>query len=934
MIPLRATARLQFHKDFTFDDAAAVIGYYARLGVSHLYASPMLAARAGSTHGYDIVDPTRINPELGGEEALRRLVARLREEGMGLIADIVPNHMGGGRENPWWQHVLEWGPESQYARWFDIDWESPDPALRGKVLAPFLGKPYGEALLAGELKLGFDPGSGKIFVEYYSNRFPLSPASCAHVLRTAGAPYLEPVITAFELSAREEQLSVRQASTDAAFLLLREMGGTAEGAASMEAALMRFTPDIEGGLDALHELLERQHYRLTWWRNAAEEINWRRFFEVSDLAGVRVEEDDVFEATHALIFRLYAEGLIDGVRVDHVDGLAHPHGYCRKLRRRLTELAKQRPPELSSMRPYIVVEKILGADEQLRADWGVDGTTGYEFMDQVGALMHDPAGAAPLGALWSQLTGDAAGFDEQVRSARRQLLAQNFVGEFEAAARVLHAIARADLRTRDIALPALRRALTELLVHFPVYRTYAGEDGRDAIDQREFERASRQAMQALRPADRPVLDMIGAWLGGTAPASLERADLKDLCQRAITRFQQLTPPLAAKSVEDTAFYRYGRLLSRNEVGADPGQFSLGVDEFHRKNMERARQFPQSLLATATHDHKRGEDARMRIAVLSEMPEQWEQTVRRWRDMNQPLRAADAGFPESAAPSAADELMLYQMLTGAWPLDLDETDAAGLRAFADRIDQWQTKALREAKRASSWVLPNESYEKACRDFLYAALDPKPENAFLKELAAWVRLIAPAGAINSLAQTVLRLTSPGVPDLYQGTDLWDFSLVDPDNRRPVDHAARSQALSAAPAVIGETGDWRSGSLKQQLIHHALALRRQNAELFAKGEYEALAVEGEHAQRVVAFVRRHGGKAAITLAMRLSVPVMEEGRPALRRGAMKDTAVILPEDLRSPWTDVLTGARAESGDGRLRLDDVFGVLPVALLTRAGSD
>jgi (1->4)-alpha-D-glucan 1-alpha-D-glucosylmutase len=921
MIPLRATARLQLHKDFTFEDAAATVGYYARLGISHLYASPMLAARAGSTHGYDIVDPTRINPELGGEDGLRRLVARLREEGMGLIADIVPNHMATGSGNPWWQHVLEWGPESAYARWFDIDWESPDPALRGKVLAPFLGRPYGEALQAGELKLGFDQASGKIFVEYYSNRFPLSAAGCAHVMRTAGAPYLEPLITAFEMCAREEQLPVRLASTEAAYLLLHEMAGTSEGAASMEAALMRFTPEIEGGVEALHDLLERQHYRLAWWRTAAEEINWRRFFEVSDLAGMRVEEDDVFEATHALIFRLYAEGVIDGVRIDHVDGLAHPRAYCRKLRRRLTELAKQRPAGAAA-RPYIIVEKILGADEQLRADWGVDGTTGYEFMDQAGALLHDPDGAAPLAALWSRMTGDSASFDEEVRAARRQLLAQNFVGEFDAAARALHAIARADVRTRDISLGALRRVLAELLVHFPVYRTYAGEDGRDAPDQREFERAARHAMRTLRAADHPTLDVIGAWLGGAAPANLERPDLKDLCLRAITRFQQLTPPLAAKSVEDTAFYRYGRLLSRNEVGADPARFSISAEEFHRANQERARNFPHSLLATATHDHKRGEDARMRIAVLSGLSAEWERTVRRWRAMNQPLRAADA-------PSAADELMLYQMLAGAWPPELDETDGEGLRAFADRIDQWQTKALREAKRASSWALPNQAYEQACRDFLHAALDPQAGNAFLQELAAWVRRIAPAGAANSLSQTVLRLTSPGVPDLYQGTDLWDFSLVDPDNRRPVDHAMRERLLIDAPVSAADVSAWRSGCVKQKVIHRALALRRRDAELFARGEYEPLAAEGPNAVHIVAFLRRHGGGAAITVATRLPAAVIEEDRPALKGEAMKDTVLVLPAGLQADWTDVFTGTRIAAGDGRLRLAEALAVLPVALLS-----
>jgi (1->4)-alpha-D-glucan 1-alpha-D-glucosylmutase len=924
----RATVRLQLHKDFTFDDAAAVVGYYATLGISHLYASPMLTARSGSTHGYDIVDPTRINPELGGEEGLRRLVARLRQSGMGLIADIVPNHMGVGSENPWWQHVLEHGRESPYAGWFDIDWETPDAALSGKVLAPFLGQAYGDALFAGELTLRFDESNGKIYVGYYAHRFPLSIASYAHVLRTAGSPRLEPVIIAFELIRLDDVDAVRHASAQAAFLLLREIGSTLEGAADIGAALTRFSPAAPDGLDALHRLLERQHYRLTWWRNAAEEINWRRFFEVSDLAGVRVEQDDVFEATHALIFRMYAQGLIDGVRIDHVDGLADPGAYCRKLRQRLTGLMAQRPSDLRNTKPYVIVEKILGADEQLRPDWGVDGTTGYEFMDQVGALLHDPAGAEPLAALWADLAGDAADFQAHVRAARRQLIAHNFVGEFDAAARSLHAIARADLRTRDISLPAIRRVLTELLVHFPVYRTYADEDGRNVLDQQAFDRSADRARQTLCSADRPLLPVTGRWLGGDAPNRFEGSDTMDLCLRAITRFQQLTPPLAAKSVEDTAFYRYGRLVSRNEVGADPTRFSISVQDFHAANAARAQRFPNTLLATATHDHKRGEDVRARIAVLSEMPQQWEHAVRRWVSLNAPLRTEAAG---GRAPTAADELMLYQMLVGAWPLDLVKTNQDGVRAFAGRIDQWQTKALREAKLASGWVQSDEGYESACRSFLYGILEQKANNEFLKELAEWVRKIAPAGVVNSLTQTVLRLSSPGIPDLYQGTEFWDFSLVDPDNRRPVDFPARERALSSAEPAIESVDGWSGGELKQRVIRQALSLRAREAELFARGDYLPLAVDGGRSANVIAFLRRYRDRAAIAVATRLSAHIVEDAGPTVPGGVWKDTVVVLPDGLNTAWKDAFTGKRIESESNRLRLTGVLWVLPVAMLAVA---
>lgn len=929
----RATARLQLHKDFTFDQAAEVVPYYAALGISHIYASPILAARSGSTHGYDIVDPTRINPELGGEDGLRRFVARLRAAGMGMILDIVPNHMGVGPENPWWQHVLEWGRRSPYARWFDIDWQPADETLQGKVMAPFLGQPYGDVLAAGDIRLSFDRNRGKLYIAYFDHRFPIAAADYAAVLRAAGSERLAPAIAVFE-NYRGDASGVTQQNADIGFGLLRELGRTPEGEADIEAALAGYSAATPEGREALHALLERQHYRLAWWRSAADGINWRRFFEITDLAGVRVEQDDVFEATHALIFRLYTEGLIDGVRIDHVDGLADPGAYCRKLRQRLQALSSQRPVELPPGPAYIVVEKILARDEPLREGWGIDGTSGYDFMNQVGALLHDAAGEAPLTALWEELTGASGDFQDEVRQARRQLLVANLSGEFEATARALHAVARTDLRTRDFSLGAIRRVFTELLVHFPVYRTYAGGDGRDELDQELIERALKEAGHSVDRTEVPLLDLVARWLGGDAPSDAVNARVRHLHQRAITRFQQLTPPLAAKSVEDTAFYRYGRLLSRNEVGADPGQFSLPVPEFHAACAERLRRFPDSMLATATHDHKRGEDVRARIAALSEIPHEWANAVRHWMQLNAGLRGevAENGGPPGIAPQPADELMLYQMLVGAWPPDLDIADREGVRAFAERIDGWQTKALREAKQVSDWVLPNEAYEEACRRFLFGALEVGEQNLFLRELVQWVERLAPAGAIKSLAQTVLRMTVPGMPDLYQGADLWDFSLVDPDNRRPVNYALRERLLAEAPPFIAGTAEWQQGALKQQVIRNMLALRAREPELFARGEYLPLDIEGDMGAHAIAFLRRLRGRVLLVVVTRLPCRLLAPGKGlAIAPEKWAEVAVRLPDDAGGTWVDALHGGGVQAQQGRVRLAEALALLPVAVLTNA---
>ena len=921
-VELRATVRLQFRRDFPLDHATALVPYLHALGISHIYASPLLKSRSGSTHGYDIVDHSRIDPELGGEAALRRLVAALRARGMGLILDIVPNHMGvGGADNAWWLDVLEWGRASPYAAFFDIDWDPPDPTLRGRLLAPFLGAPYGEVLAAGDLVLRFDADDGRFFVAAYdTHRFPIAPRDYRAILRAAGGALddLAGLFTGGRDAARQRAEAGRAA--------LRAAHD--DRAAAFASALAAFND--EPGRRRLHLLLERQHYRLAWWRAAADEINWRRFFDINGLAGLRVERAEVFDATHGHVLRLYAGALIDGVRIDHVDGLADPRGYCRKLRRRLLAVQPAGAPA-----PVIWVEKILAPHEHLAADWLTDGTTGYDFMSDVAALLHDPAGAAPLATLWTALTGRPAAFEAEARPARRQILRETLSSELWATAAALHRIARRNLATRDWTLTAMRRALEELLVHFHSYRMYAGAAGASEADARELAWAMAGAQRTVRAADRGLLDLLAGWLRGDALRRAPPGVARQEQLRAMVRFQQLSAPTAAKSVEDTAFYRYGRLLSRNEVGADPEQFALTPAAFHSAMEGRRRHFPRGLLATATHDHKRGEDTRARLAVLSEVPAAWEAAVSRWVRLNARHRREVDGAP---APDAADELMLYQTLVGAWPLGLAADDAAGLAAFRSRVGVWLEKAVREAKRHSEWAAPNDAYEQACRDFLAACLDPAGPAPVAGEIAAVAARIAPAGAVNSFAQTLLRLTAPGVPDLYQGTEFWDFSLVDPDNRGPVDWAARAAALAGAGSPAGHLATWHDGRVKQALIARTLALRARVPGLFAAGSYRRLRIEGPAADHAIGFARLHEGRAVVVVAARLVAALIDRERgtlpvPMVPRLAWKGTALTLPRLLHGRRlvdvfgeTDRRVGT--EGTAGRIGLAEVFASLPVALL------
>ena len=923
----RATARLQFHKDFTLDDAVPLVPYYKALGISHLYASPLLKARPGSTHGYDIVDPTRINPEVGGEEALQRLVAALHAADMGLILDIVPNHMGvGGADNGWWLDVLEWGPRSPFASFFDIDWNPADPALKDKLLAPFLGGPYGTVLESGDLALHFEPESGKIYAEYFEHRFPIAPATYATILRATGDASLDGIAQVFAGIAQPGSAEAMRAAAGVALDVLARFAKEPGGQARIASVLAAFDPKQPESRTRLHHLLEAQNYRLAWWRAATDEINWRRFFDVTSLGGLRQEVPEVFEATHELILKLYAEGAIDGVRVDHVDGLADPRAYCRKLRRRLRAAGRHRPTTAPKGEPLLLVEKILAPHERLRQDWMVDGTTGYNFMDEVAGLLHDPAGEERLTRLWADLTARSPRFEDEAREARRQILRENLASELTGTATALHRIAQTDLATRDFTLTAIRRAISEVLAHFPVYRTYVSMAGRNEEDERTLEWALAGARRTVRATERPLLDLLDGWLGGEVPRSLPIAGRRQRL-RAAVRFQQLSAPVAAKSVEDTAFYRYGRLISRNEVGSEPGHLTESPASFHAMCRERARHFPREMLATATHDHKRGEDNRIRLAVISELPEEWATALTRWTRLNNSLKREVDGTP---APDAVDELMLYQTLVGAWPLDLDPADEQGVQDLIQRVAAWQEKALREGKRRSEWAVPNEAYESACQDFLRNILAADRASHMREEIAGFALRLAPAGAVNGLAQTLIRCTSPGIPDLYQGTEFWDFSLVDPDNRRPVDFPSRRAALEAGESPAGLLSHWKDGRVKQAVIARALALRAQRPELFAEGDYLPLEIQGAKAAHLLAFARRRGGQAAITVVTRLPAALLGEARqPLVPAEAWGDTAILLPPDMPGALTDVLNGGEVPAPDGSLRAATLLARLPVALLS-----
>ncbi|MEA3120511.1 MAG: (1-_4)-alpha-D-glucan 1-alpha-D-glucosylmutase, partial [Paraburkholderia sp.] len=865
-----------------------------------------------------------------------------------------------------------------HARFFDVDWHSPDPALRGKVLAPCLGAQYGEELAAGRITLAFETDRARIFASYAEHVFPICPVDYAAILRAGAnggngddnpnAPpndnahgnaddsfdstlddatltaskALDTLATLFDgLSTQPEDRPRAQIALEA----LRAFTAT-HGRAVIDQALAAYSPHTPATRERLHRLLEKQFFRLAWWRTAADEVNWRRFFDINTLAALRAERAEVFDATHALILRLFAQGVIDGVRIDHIDGLLDPSDYCQRLREWLAAREAQRPQPMDGTRAYIVVEKILARGEALPAEWGVEGTTGYDFMNDVGALLHDPDGEAALTAVWNELAARVTSFADEARTARYKILAENLSAELDRATRALHRMAREQPATRDFTFMAIRRALTELAVHLSVYRIYAHNGVRSEADERYFRSAFESARAALPAAYHAVLEQIDRWIGGSAPpdeGALSQSGQAAASHRerrmACALFAQLSAPLAAKAVEDTAFYRYGRLISRNEVGADPGEFSLSVETFHAANLERSRRFPHALVATATHDHKRGEDVRARLAVLSEIADEWSATLRAWSTLNAPHRrehgnALTRRSPDWA-PGPTAEAMLYQTLVGCWPYDLDPANATGMNALAQRVATWQLKALREAKLRTNWYAPDTEYEAESREFLLDILGPQRRDGFLKELCAFVARISPAAAVNSLLQTVLRVTSPGVPDLYQGTELWDFSLVDPDNRRPVDFALRREQLVDSPPSE-QLDAWRDGRVKLGIVHRVLMLRAVCPALFLEGSYVPLAVRGSLARHAIAFARQHGNAYAIVVGTRLASSLLapDGDLPLVDPTRWEDTFIELPPTLTGrAFFDCLSPVAPKADNmGRLFLRDALTALPVAVLVEDG--
>lgn len=891
----RATYRLQLRPGFGFAAAAGVAPYLARLGLSHIYSSPYLQAAAGSTHGYDVVDPRCVNEELGGREGHKEFSRRLEELGLGQILDIVPNHMAiSAAENPWWWDVLENGQASRYAATFDVDWDHPEENLRNLVLLPILGDHYGRVLEAGQIRL--EREGSQFRVRYFDHVLPVAPRSLEPILAAAGARARSAQLsfladTAGALpppTATGRATTMRRHRDKEALLallerLLQEEPATAR---AVDEILTRTNDDP----DALDAILARQNYRLAYWRAADRDLGYRRFFDVTGLAGLRVEDEHVFDETHALILDWLDQGILDGLRVDHPDGLRDPLTYLKRLRK-------------AAPGAWIVVEKILAPGERIRSDWPVDGTTGYDFLNLVNGLFVDPAGEAPLTSIYQEVTGETRPFAEISRECRHFVLRETLGSELNRLAALFVDVCEGHRRQRDYTRHELHEALREAAASMPIYRTYVRAEAKGPApeDVEAIEEAISVASAARPDIDSELFRFLGDILELKIRGSLE-SDL-------VMRFQQLTGAAMAKGVEDTAFYRYLRLTSLNEVGGDPGRFGVSVEEFHRANEERQASWPSTMITTRTHDTKRGEETRLRISALSEMPGEWRAAVERWREharrhAKRP-RLAKAG--ESAVPSAVDpatEYLLFQTLVGTWPID------------RERLTGYMRKAVREAKLSTSWGSPNDVFEQAVERLVVGLLR---DRAFIGDLEAFLHPIVRSARVSSLAQTLLRLTSPGVPDTYQGAELWDLSLVDPDNRRPVDFGQLERLLGDLESGLDPeaiTARWDEGLPKLWTIRQALGLRRDRPDLFGtEAAYRPLLATGPDSGHVVAFVR---GEKAVTVVPRLT----------LRLTGWQTTTLALPE---GRWLDVMAGSQTPGG--RVPLSRLLDRFPVALLVREES-
>jgi (1->4)-alpha-D-glucan 1-alpha-D-glucosylmutase len=912
-----ATYRVQLSQAFTFRDLEALTPYLRDLGVTDCYCSPILAARAGSPHGYDISDHSKLNPEIGSMADLEQLSASLRSHDLGLLVDFVPNHMAiDPQTNAWWRDVLENGPSSPYSRFFDVDWRPVKEELRDKVLLAILGDQYGEVLERGELQLVFDDGA--LTLRYFDRVLPLNPRRTPLVIGEAvdalsvslGSDHadvreLRDILEALagmpaQTQTAEPAVIERQRAKESARTRLAALAGrsdTVKEHIERAIATVNGQPGVAESFDRLHELLDLQAYRLAYWRTAFDEINYRRFFDVNELAGLRMEDPRVFAATHALLLDLVEQGHVTGIRLDHPDGLFDPTAYFESLAAAIAERATARaggagkagragevggagtapyqphqpnqpyPPPL-----YTLVEKILGRGEQLRDSWPVHGTTGYNALNTVNGLFVHPERLLLLRRLYRQFTGYRRSAADTEYIAKNLMMRTAMASELNVLARALNRISETDRRYRDFTLNSLRRALMEVIACFPVYRTYVSGQGATDEDVAVVDTAISDARRRNPVQEPSIFEFIrGVLLPPRAGADASIDRWRDRLLAFTHKFQQYTAPVVAKGVEDTAFYTDVLLLSANEVGGDLRHRSRSVAEFHQENLHRLTHWPLEMTAASTHDTKRGEDARARINVISELPEEWRTHVSRWSVINAAARTQPGA---TGAPDRNDEWLYYQALVGAWPAEKlgAPVPKTAPDAFVERIGAYMRKALKEAKRHTSWVQENQDYEQATQTFVESTLQGEPAARFLMSFVPFQRRLAWFGMINSLAQLVLRVGAPGVPDTFQGSELWNFSLVDPDNRQPVDFSMRRTMLAelATTPLAQMLDQWPDGRVKMYTLMRALRFRRAHADLLLRGDYEPLSGDADD-PHVVGFIRRYEREELIVVAPRFLAAMM---------------------------------------------------------------
>ncbi|HTZ89665.1 MAG TPA: malto-oligosyltrehalose synthase [Alloacidobacterium sp.] len=979
-IPL-STYRLQFNRDFRFEDARRLVPYLAKLGITHCYASPILKARSGSPHGYDIIDHNQLNPEIGSESEFLQLVAELKAHGMALLLDIVPNHMGVGHgDNPWWQDVLQNGRASAYADFFDIDWEPLNPELRNKVLTPVLGNPYGEDLEAGHIRISFD--DGKFVAKYFDKVLPIDPQTFPLLLRKeerrgrsgseAGSDAfakLNRLMDAFgglpENSTTDPEQVERRGHEMP--MLLEQLKQLAADSQPVQVEIERAVQAVNGvpghpeSFNALHALLERQVYRLAFWRVSGEEINYRRFFDINDLVGLRMENPRVFAETHKLIRQLLADGLISGLRIDHPDGLLNPEQYFVRLQRLYTAsrcLGGQ--PSLPTATDgielevhaafgecatahtapplFVVIEKILEHGEHLHGEWPVDGSVGYDFANLVNGVLIERRNEQFFTKLYYRVIDGMVRIDRLLHENKRLVMRRALASEVNVLTHILNEISNQDRHARDFTRGVLREAIRETIACFPIYRTYIDESGRISESDRNYLRQAIECAKrwngTIAPTAFDFLHRILLLQGGAdkSPSGYQRQLYFTL------KFQQLTGPVMAKGLEDTTCYVYARFISNNEVGGTPARFGIPVSEFHHGNQERAERWPASMLSTSTHDTKRSEDVRARLNVLSEMPNTWAAEVMKWRRIN---RNRKLTLPDGrVVPDDNEEYFLYQTIVGAWPLHLKTGEER--KEWVGRIQQYMQKAVHEAKVNLSWLNPNPEYVSHMDAFIASILAPRHRakaNLFWDSLQKFLPTVMYFGAMNSIVQTLLKFTCPGIPDVYQGQEMWDFSLVDPDNRRPVDFdlrwkaaaelCARSKADDLRDVCRDILGNYRDGRLKLWVTMRALNCRRQHRRLFQTGDYTPLSVGSGREEHVIAFAREHKNDTAIVAVPRLSLTLMKGKEEPPIGEVWGDSELALPPNLAGKtWSNVFTGERLVAGDTIL-CREVFRTFPVALLT-----